>query len=442
MKRRVLIIVQNQSVPPDPRVLQEARSLRANGYDVTVLSPRRKEWPRGHEIVDGIRIYRHPTPREGYTPLGYLWEYACSFLWEFLYTWWIYLRHGFDVIQGCNPPDNIALVALPFKLFGAKYIFDHHDTCPELYTAKGGKKGIIYKVLLWLEKVTYRCSDVVMVTNGSYKDLAMERGGLPADDVFIVRNGPNPQVFKPVSPNPAFKHDKRYLVGYVGCMNVQDGLDILVEVAEYIKGLGRRDIGFVCVGAGSELPKLQKMVKDRDLVEMVNFTGRVPDRELLEILSTADICVNPDRPCEMNDISTMIKIMEYMALAKPIVQFDSKEGRVSAREASLYADKIDQVSDFGNKILWLLERPDERRRMGEFGRTRVENELAWERSVGNLLATYERAFSKRVRFKGLTGRRYEQKIGRDHQMAVAAGDDASTDTLDASTDTLQVRGQS
>jgi glycosyltransferase involved in cell wall biosynthesis len=421
MKRKVLIIVQNQSVPPDPRVLQEARSLRANGYDVTVLCPRRKDWSRGHEIVDGIRIYRHPTPREGSTPLGYLWEYGWSLVWEFLYTWWIYLRHGFDVIQGCNPPDDIVLVAVPFKLFNVKYIFDHHDTCPELYTAKGGKKGTIYNVLLWLEQVTYRFSDVVMVTNGSYKELALERGGHAADDVFIVRNGPNPQTFKAVPPNPTRKDGKRYLVGYVGCMNYQDGLDILVEVAEYIKNLGRADVGFMCVGGGPELAGLRQMVKDRDLERTITFTGRISDAELLEVLSTADLCVNPDRPCEMNDISTMIKIMEYMALAKPIVQFDSKEGRFSAQESSVYADTVEPVRSFAEKILWLLDRPEERKRMGEFGRRRVETELAWKHSVTNLLAAYDRALHKRSSGQA-GGQEVTKQTGSTSTVGSPAGD--------------------
>jgi glycosyltransferase involved in cell wall biosynthesis len=394
MKRKVLIIVQNQSVPPDTRVLQEARALRAHGYDVTVLSPRRKEWSRGYEIVEGIRIYRHPTTSEGSTPRGYLWEYGWSLFWEFVYTWWIYLWHGFDVIEGCNPPDNIAFVALPFKFFGVKYIFDHHDTCPELYTAKGGEKGALYKVLLWLEKVTYRLSDVVMVTNGTYKDLAIKRGGRSADDVFIVRNGPNPETLKPVPPNAGLKNGKRYLVGYVGCMNYQDGLDILVEVAEYIKNLGRTDVGFVCVGSGPELPGLRQMIKDRDMADTVSFTGRIPDAEMLEALSTADVCVNPDRPCEMNDISTMIKIMEYMALGKPIVQFDVKEGRVSAQKASLYARTVDPIRSFAEELLWLMDRPEERKMMGELGRKRVETELAWEHSVPNLLAAYDRVLNR------------------------------------------------
>jgi glycosyltransferase involved in cell wall biosynthesis len=309
-----------------------------------------------------------------------------------VYSCWIYLRHGFHVIEGCNPPDDIFLVALPFKLLGVKFIFDHHDAGPELYVSKYDKRGFFYKVLLWLEKQTYRFSDVVLATNNSYRDLAMTRGHRALDDLFVVRNGPDLEKFRPVPPNRELKHGKSFLIGYVGNMGTQDGLDILLDVARHIKNSGRSDIHFTCVGAGPEQANLRKMAAGMDLSDMVTFTGRIPDKELLEILSTADVCVNPDRPCQMNDISTMIKIMEYMALAKPIVQFDSKEGRFSAEGASLYADKKDPINDFASKLLWLLDRPAERKRMGEFGRKRVEDALAWKYSVPSLLAAYQRVF--------------------------------------------------
>jgi glycosyltransferase involved in cell wall biosynthesis len=393
--RKVLIIVENQSVPSDPRVWKEALSLRENGYEVTILCPRSAGYSKRYEILEGIRVYRHPMPGERGSAGGYLWEYSCALFWEFVYSCWIYLRHGFHVIEGCNPPDDIFLVALPFKLLGVKYIFDHHDAGPELYVSKYNQKGFFYKVLLWLEKQTYRFSDVVLATNNSYRDLAMTRGHRALDDLFVVRNGPDLEKFRAVPPNRERKHGKSFLIGYVGNMGTQDGLDILLNVARHIKNSGRDDIHFTCVGAGPEQAKLRKMAESMNLSDMVTFTGRIPDKELLEILSTADVCVNPDRPCQMNDISTMIKIMEYMALAKPIVQFDSKEGRFSAEGASLYADKANSVSDFANKILWLLDRPAERKRMGEFGRKRVEDALAWKYSVPNLLAAYQRAFGKR-----------------------------------------------
>ena len=394
MNKKVLIIVENSPVPFDPRVWKEARSLQKNGYDVTVLCPRDKGYERGYEFLDGVHIYRHPRTDDGNSPFEYLLEYSSALFWEFIYSWWIFFRHGFHVIQGCNPPDTIFLVALPFKLLGVKYIFDHHDVNPELYFSKYGKQGFLYKLLVWFEKLTFRFSDVVMSTNRSYGDLAVARGGLDPTDVFIVRNGPDSKTFKAAPPKLALKHNKPFLVGYVGTMSIQEGLDILLDVALYIKNSGRNDVHFTCVGGGPGLAGLQKMVRDKHLEDTVNFTGRIPDEQLLDILSTADVCVNPDKPCEMNDLSTMIKIMEYMSLGKPIVQFDLKEGRFSAQEASLYADNTNQVADFAAKILWLLDNPGERKKMGEFGRKRIEEELAWEYSVKNLLAAYQRVFTK------------------------------------------------
>jgi glycosyltransferase involved in cell wall biosynthesis len=396
VKRKTLIVVENLPVPFDSRVWKEARALYKNGYEVTVLCPKGKGFEKGYELLEGIHIYRHPMPTEGNTPVGYLWEFSCALFWEVLYAWWIYLRRGFHIMQGCNPPDDIFLIALPFKLFGVRYIFDHHDANPELYLSKYEKRGLLYKAQVLLEKVTYRFSDVVMATNESYRSLAMSRGGVAPENVFVVRNGPDLETFRPVSPKPELKYGKQFLVGYVGTMSAQEGLDILLDVALYIRNLECRDVHFTCVGGGPGLASLRQMVKDKALEDMVNFTGRVPEQELLDVLSTADVCVNPDKPCEMNDISTMIKIMEYMALGKPIVQFNLTEGRFSAQEASLYSDNGNRVKDFAEKILWLLARPEERARMGEFGRRRVQTELAWDYSVGNLLAAYERAFAKKA----------------------------------------------
>jgi glycosyltransferase involved in cell wall biosynthesis len=395
MTRKVLIIVENLPVPFDGRVWKEACALRDAGYQVTVLCPRGKGYAENYELLEGVHVYRHPMPKEGNTPAGYLWEYGWALFWEFFYSWWIFLRRGFHVIQGCNPPDNIFLIALPFKLFGVKYIFDHHDANPELYYSKYERMDFFYRAQVWLEKMTFRFSDVSIATNESYKALAVSRGGLVPEDVFVVRNGPDLETFKLVPPQPALKYGKPFLVGYVGTMSIQEGLDILLDVALNIKNRGRGDVHFTCVGGGPGLPGLRALLTEKKLEDTVNFTGRVPDQALLEVLSTADVCVNPDKPCEMNDISTMIKIMEYMALGKPIVQFDLKEGRYSAGEAALYSDNHDLVSGFADKILWLLDHPEERQRMGAFGRLRVEGQLAWEYSIANLLAAYDRAFSKR-----------------------------------------------
>lgn len=394
VKRKVLIIVENMTVPLDGRVWKQARSLRDAGYEVAVLCPKVDPYRRPYELLEGVHIYRHPTPSEGSSALGYIWEYSVALLWEVIYSWWIYVRRGFHVIQGCNPPDNIFLVALPFKLFGVKYIFDHHDVIPELYFSKYERKDLFYKLQVWLEAATFRFSDVVMSTNNSYRQIAIDRGGLAPDNVFVVRNGPDPHTFKPVPAKPELKCGKRYLVGYVGNMDTQEGLDILIDVARHVKQLGRNDVHFTCVGGGPGLSTLRQMTRDKQVDDIVTFTGRIPYADLLDILSTADVCVNPDKPCPMNSMSTMIKILEYMALAKPIVQFEGTEGRFSAQDASLYSDGDDRVADFAAKILWLLDHPQERTRMGEFGRKRIETELAWEYSVRNLLRAYEKAFSK------------------------------------------------
>ena len=233
-------------------------------------------------------------PKKETAHAGYLWEFGWALLWECVYAWWIYLRRGFRVIQGCNPPDDIFVVALPFKLFGVKYIFDHHDANPELYLSKYERKDVLYKMQVLLESLTYRTADVVMATNDSYKALAITRGGHDPSDVFVVRNGPDLETFRPVPPDPDLKYGKTYLVGYVGNMSVQEGLDILVNVALHLKLAGRQDIHFTCVGGGPGLAALRQMVRDKELDDMVNFTGRIPTHQLLQILSTADVCVNPD----------------------------------------------------------------------------------------------------------------------------------------------------
>jgi len=390
----VLIIVENMPVPQDFRVWKEARSLHGAGYQVVVLCPKGQSSQETYELMEGVHIYRHPVAKEGDSPVGYVWEYSVALFWQIVFSLWIYLRRGFQVIQGCNPPDDIFLVALPYKLLGVKYIFDHHDVMPELYLSKYEKEGFFYKIQLLLEKMTFRCSDVVMSTNDSYREIAITRGGVHTDNVFVVRNGVEPKKFRAVPSDPALKNGKHFLVGYVGNMSIQEGLDILIDVAVRLKEMGRRDVHFTCVGGGPGLAGLRRLVAEKGAEDMITFTGRIPDAELLAVLSTADVCVNPDKPCQMNSMSTMIKVMEYMTLGKPIVQFEGKEGRFSAQEASLYSDGSDQVTDFADKILWLLDHPLDRERMGQFGSRRIENELAWEYSVRNLLGAYDRAFSK------------------------------------------------
>lgn len=390
--RRVLIIVENLPVPFDRRVWQEATTLRDAGYEVSVICPKMRGYTRSREDIDGIHVYRHPLPVEGAGALGYVVEYATALFWEFVLAWRVLFNHGFDAIHACNPPDNIFLVGGFFKLFGKRFLFDHHDINPELYEAKFGRRDLFYRLIRAWERWTFRTADVSIATNESYRKIAIERGGMDPARVFVVRSGPNLERLKILPPKPELKRGRRYLVGYVGVMGRQEGIHYLLEAARYIvHELGRRDVHFGLVGGGTELEAMRAYAEELGVADYVTFTGRVPDQELLEMLNTADVCVNPDVANEMNDKSTMNKIMEYMALGKPIVQFDLTEGRFSAQEASLYAAPNDAV-DLARKIVELLDDPERRARMGAFGRRRVEEELEWRYEAPKLLQAYDVLF--------------------------------------------------
>jgi len=392
--RKVLIIVENLPVPFDRRVWQEAQTLVQAGCRVSIICPKSKGYERAREEIDGISIYRHSLPTEGRGQLGYLLEYGVALFWEFFLAWKVLLHQGFEAIHACNPPDNIFLIGGFFKFFlGKKFLFDHHDINPELYLAKFGRQDMFYRLILALERLTFRTADVSIATNESYKRIAVERGGMRPEEVFVVRSGPDLDRVRFVPPNPEWKNGRRFLVGYVGVMGQQEGLDLLLEgCALLVQRYNRRDVQFVLVGAGTELESLKEQVKQAGLDEYVTFTGRVPDETLMEILSTADVCVNPDVVNEMNDKSSMNKIVEYMALGKPIVQFDMTEGRYSAREASVYAEPNDPESLIQH-VLALLDDPQKRERMGQFGRRRVLDELAWNHQVPRLLEAYRALFS-------------------------------------------------
>jgi glycosyltransferase involved in cell wall biosynthesis len=387
---RVLIIVENLPLPFDRRVWQEARTLKAAGYTVSIICPKGPGCERSFEELEGIHIYRHSMPFEASGALGYLGEYTWALLAEFLLALRVmFFGRGFDVIQACNPPDTIFLIGGFFKLFGKKFIFDHHDINPELYVAKFNRKDFFYRLLLALERWTFKTADVCISTNDSYRRIAIERGGVAPSRVFVVRSGPDLSRLKVLPPDPALKRGRKYLVGYVGVMGRQEGIDgLLTAVRHVVHSIGRKDVHFGLVGGGTSLNEAKALAKELGVDEYVTFTGRVPDNELLAMLNTADICVNPDVANEMNDKSTMNKIMEYMALGKPIVQYDLTEGRVSAQDASLYAAKNDPI-DLANKMLTLLDDEPMRRRMGDIGRERVRNVLAWEHEVPRLLAAYE-----------------------------------------------------
>lgn len=392
--RRVLMIVENLPLPFDRRVMQECRTLKAAGAEVAVICPTGKGHEATYEAVEGIHIYRHPLPLDAKGALGYLLEYSAALWHEMRLALKIRRRHGFDTIQACNPPDLIFLVALPFKWFaGTRFIFDHHDINPELYEAKFGRRGFFWKLMVLFERWTFRAADVVISTNDSYARIARERGGKDPADVFVVRSGPDLTRLEVLPPSDTWRNGRRHMVGYVGVMGAQEGLDLLLEAAAELVLRQEHDIQFVLVGGGPELEDLRAMARDMGLEGHVTFTGRAPDRELFEVLSTADVCVNPDRVNPMNDLSTMNKILEYMAFSKPIVQFDVTEGRVSASEASLYAAPND-TADLAAKIAALLEAPALRAEMGQIGRNRVRTTFSWDHQVDRLIAAYRRAVDK------------------------------------------------
>lgn len=385
----VLIIVENLPVPFDRRVWHEATTLRANGFEVSIICPTAPGYEARYEELGGIRIHRHPLPLEARGALGYAAEYGAALFWQTVLAWRIWSRSRFDVIHACNPPDTIFLVAGIFKLlFGARFVFDHHDLNPELFEAKFGRRGLLYRLVVALERMTFRIADISIATNESYRKVAIERGGMDPERVHVVRSGPKLERMRIIPPVEARRRGRRFLVGYVGVMGRQEGLHYLLEAARHIvHDLGRHDIQFGLVGSGPELDSLKGLARDLGVEDYVTFTGRIPDEDLLEILNTADVCVNPDEFNPMNDKSTMNKIMEYMALAKPIVQFDLTEGRFSAQDASLYARPNDAI-DLAAKILELLDDPERRERMGKAGRTRLIEALTWEHEEAKLLNAY------------------------------------------------------
>ena len=389
MGKRVLILVENLPSPFDRRVWQEACALRDAGYTVSIVCPTGRGCEKKFEEIDGIAIWRYRLPTEGSGALGYLVEYSAALFWSFVLSLRIFLTRGFDVIHACNPPDLFFLIGGFYKLFGRKFLFDHHDANPELYLAKFGRRDFFYRAMLWLEKATFRFADVSIATNHSYRRIALERGGMDPGKVFVVRSGPCLERMRILPPDERVKNGRRYLVGYVGVMGRQEGLDYLLKAAAHIvHRLRRSDVQFGLVGGGTSLEEMKALAAQLGVADYVTFTGRVPDEELLAVLNTADVCVNPDVATEMNDISTMNKIMEYMALGKPIVQFDLTEGRFSAQGASLYARRNDP-RDLAAKIVELLDDPERRRAMGALGRRRVLEELEWRHEVPKLLAAYE-----------------------------------------------------
>ena len=388
----VLHLSENLPLPFDRRVWMELSALRAAGFEVSAICPMGEPWMAPYEVIDGIHIWRYPPPP---TASGFL-----SYVWEFLYCWLqtarlsvvALARRGFDVIHAANPPDTFWMIAAFYKLFGRRYVFDHHDLCPELYVARFGasRQGSLpHRALRWLEHMQFRTADLVISTNESYRQTALTRGGVPPARVFVVRSGPSRERFATVrSVDPALRDGRRYLVAYLGVMAPQDGVDHLLRAAHRIvHERGRHDVAFRLVGAGDSFDDLRRMSTALDLDSVVTFTGRVPDEEVERVLATADVCVCPDPMNPLNDVSTMNKILEYMACGRPIVAYDLREHRYSAGEGALYAIPNDE-SDLAAQIERLLDDEALRASMGAYNRRRFLDSMAWEYSRGELLRAY------------------------------------------------------
>ncbi|HEY6293032.1 MAG TPA: glycosyltransferase family 4 protein [Terriglobia bacterium] len=384
----ILIIIENLPLPVDRRMWQTACTLRDAGFHVSVICPKQGVFTTSYEVVEGVEIYRHAL-REGSGPLGYMFEYLWAFLAQLILAIRIYRRTHFRLIHACNPPDTIFLVGAIFKLLGVRFIFDHHDLNPELFEVKYGPRGLLYRLVCLAERMTYRTAEVSIATNLSFRQVAIERGGMPPDRVFVVHSSPDLRRIRLGPPQDHLKRGRRYLILYLGTMGPQDGVDLLLEAVRRITA-ARNDTSFVLIGGGPEVPRLKALASELGLGEAVHFAGVRVGEELAAYLSTADLGVAPDPKNAMNDKSTMNKILEYMAFGRPVVLFDLTEGRRSAGDAALYARPNDPA-DLAEKINQLLDSEPLRRELGERGRRRIKESLNWDHEKVVLLDAYRLA---------------------------------------------------
>lgn len=386
----VLIIVENLTVPLDRRVWQEACALRDAGYTVSVICPKGGRYTAKYELLDGIHVFRHPLPIEARGALGYVLEYGSALAFEFALSVKAYFKVGFDVVQACNPPDLLFLIGGFWKyLFGKPFVFDHHDINPELYEAKFGRRGAMHRLLGILERMTFRVADAAIATNETFRDIAVERGGMDKDRVFIVRSVPDTSRFRRVDPDPSLKKGRKHLVGFVGIMGAQDGVDLLVEAMNSIvHEQGRHDVQALIVGTGTELPYLERLSAERGLTDYITFPGFQSGETLLKAMSTFDIGIIPDPKNVYNDKISMNKVLEYMTLGIPFVQFDLVEGRKMAADAALYA-KDNCPRDLASRMLTLLDDEALRAETAAEGVARAKSLLRWEEERGRLLAAYD-----------------------------------------------------
>ena len=407
--RRVLIIVENLPVPFDRRVWQEATTLAANGYTVSVICPKGRGFDKARETIDGIEIFRHPLPLEARGPAGYAVEYSLALFWEFVLTWRVLFARGFDVIQACNPPDTIFLIGGFFKLLGKKFVFDHHDINPELYEAKFGRRGAGHRLMLWLERLTFRTADVSIATNNSFRRIAIERNGMAPERVFVVQSTPDLNKLKRVAPDPALRAGRDIVIGYVGIMGQQDGVDLMLHAAvALLRKRAGASVQFLIIGDGTELQSLKRLAGELGLAERVTFTGYLTGEALLTAFSSIDIGVIPDPRNAYNNQISMNKTFEYMALGIPFVQFDLEESRATAADAALYA-MPNEPADMADKLLRLIDDPARREAMAATGRRRAEEEFRWDLSAKQLLAAYDATFAPADRRRpATTGARQER----------------------------------
>ena len=393
---RVLIIVQNLPVPFDRRVWLECQTLTKAGYQVAVVCPKGPGDPT-RAVLDGVEIYKYRP----YAPGGSKASFVLEYVYSFLATLWLSLRAAAagrpSVVQACNPPDIFWPIGLLFRaLFGARFVFDHHDLCPELFESRfpDGPKAV-HRALLGLERRTVKSADHVIETNASYREIDIERNGASPQRATIVRTGPDPDRLRPVAPVPELKRGRQYLVAYIGVMGPQDGVDIVLRVADVVvHKMGRSDVSFTLMGSGDCWRDLVKIRDELDLSGYVELTGRVPDETVAAVLSTADLGLSPDPKNPLNDVSTMNKTMEYMAFGLPVLAFDLRETRVSADGAGAYATPND-VDDMARLLVELLEDEPRRKAMGAAGRARVEAELAWQHQASRYLAVYDNLIAAR-----------------------------------------------
>jgi glycosyltransferase involved in cell wall biosynthesis len=391
VERRVLIIVQNLPVPFDRRVWLECQALVSAGYRVAVVCPKGSGDPP-YQVIDTVELYKYRPYAPGGSKLSFVTEYAYSFLATARLALKARRSGRFAVMQACNPPDIFWPIALLLRARdGTRFVFDHHDLCPELFESRfpDGPK-LPYRALRFLERRTHRTADHVISTNGSYRDIAIRRSGKAPADVTIVRTGPDPQRLRRGPADPAHRRGRRFLAAYIGVMGPQDGVDIVVRAADIVvHELGRDDIAFTLIGSGDCFNDLVALRDKLGLAGHVEFTGRAPDELVTSILSTADVGLSPDPKNPLNDLSTMNKSMEYMAFELPVVAFDLRETRVSCGDAAVYVRPND-VRDYAEAIVQLMDDEPKRALLGKVGRTRVEQELAWGHQERAYLDVYQR----------------------------------------------------